>query len=211
MIILNKNIIITGVLAVATLGFAIGSYQTYTQVNTLKSEITAANDSTAALKTQKQTSKNITRSDPNAPTIKITDTRESMYKGDTQTAVLMDSLENILTYKSGKDLKVSYTKYKDSIKGSVWKDLYGTVKSTGEPAIVEFAAQIDTLKKTGSVNDDIQIVSVGDKYIVTLTAEQGGDASAGAVNGSNIYEFEATPIEGGFSVKLAKQLARVDN
>lgn len=209
---MNKNIIVTGVLTLLTLGFAIGAYNSYTEVTSIKSEIEAVKDRTSALSQQSQTEKNNTStSNSEVKGVDITDNRESAYKGNSQTAVLMDDLSAILTYKNGEDLKKSYAKYKTFIQGDVWGDLYGKSKSTGKPAIDQFAKQIDTLEKTGSVEDDVRIVTVGDNFLVTLTAKQGGNASAGAVNGENIYEFLAKPTDNGFNVKLERQLVKVDN
>lgn len=208
---MNKNIIITGILTIATLGLAFGAYQQYNKINELKSEISATNDRASALNVQKQTASTVTHNDHSSAGVEIVDNRESAYKGNSQTAVLVSAIKDSLTYTSGDSLKAAYAKRKDFLTGTIWNDLYGTVKSTGAPAIDQFASQIDTAKKTGSVEDDIQLVSIDGKYYVTLTARQGGDASAGAVNGSNIYEFEATPKSEGFDVKLLHQLVKVDN
>ncbi len=207
---MNKNIIITGIMTIATLGIAFGAYQQSNKINEIKSEISATNDRAAALNVQKQTASNVTHADHSSAGVEIVDNRESAYKGNSQTAIIVDAIKDSLTYNSGDALKETYAKHKGFLTGSIWKDLYGTVKSTGDPAINQFAAQIDNAKKTGSVKDDIQLVSMGGKYYVTLTAHQGGDASAGAVNGSNIYEFEATPKGEGFDVKLLHKLVNID-
>lgn len=209
---MNKQILINGVLTVASLGLLIGTYSNYNTVTKLKSEADSINERASALTIQSQKSSNVHHSTTDIKGVTITDDRASAYTGNAQTAVLVNALTDALTYNNGDDLKAAYAKYKDTLQGSVWSDLYGKVKSTGEPAINQFAAQIDSAKKTGSVQDSVSLVSIdGGKYSVILTADQGGDSSAGAVNGSNIYEFVATPTDNGFDVKLQQQLVKVDN
>ena len=132
---------------------------------------------------------------------KIT-SQNSAYASDTQSGKLVNLLTESLTYSKGSDLSQSFDKNKNSLTGSIWRDVYGKLKSTGEPAINAFASEIDTLKKTSKVSQVNLTKNLDGTYMIILTVTQGGDKASGAVNGSSIYQFQAKPTETGFETTL---------
>ena len=132
---------------------------------------------------------------------KIT-SQNSAYASDTQSGKLVNLLTESLTYSKGSDLRQSFDKNKSSLTGSIWLDIYGKLKSTGEPAINAFASEIDTLKKTSKVSQVNLTKNSDGTYMIILTVTQGGDKATGAVNGSSIYQFQAKPTETGFETTL---------
>lgn len=132
---------------------------------------------------------------------KIT-SQNSAYASDTQSGKLVNLLTESLTYSKGSDLRQSFDKNKNSLTGSIWRDVYGKLKSTGEPAINAFASEIDTLKKTSKVSQVNLTKNLDGTYMIILTVTQGGDKASGAVNGSSIYQIQAKPTESGFETTL---------
>lgn len=132
--------------------------------------------------------------------------QNSAYASDTQSGKLVNLLTESLTYSKGSDLRQSFDKNKNNLTGSIWRDVYGKLKSTGEPAINAFASEIDTLKKTSKVSQVNLTKNLDGTYMIILTVTQGGDKAAGAVNGSSIYQFQAKPIESGFETTLLNVL-----
>lgn len=128
--------------------------------------------------------------------------QNSAYAADTQSGKLVNLLTESLTYSKGSDLRQSFDKNKSILTGSIWSDIYGKLKSTGEPAINAFASEIDTLKKTSKVSQVNLTKNSDGTYMIILTVTQGGDKAAGAVNGSSIYQFQAKPTETGFETTL---------
>ncbi len=128
--------------------------------------------------------------------------QNSAYASDTQSGKLVNLLTESLTYSKGSDLRQSFDKNKNSLTGSIWRDVYGKLKSTGEPAINAFASEIDTLKKTSKVSQVNLTKNLDGTYMIILTVTQGGDKASGAVNGSSIYQFQAKPTESGFETTL---------
>lgn len=197
--------VVSSLVTIFALGIAFVNYQT---ISKLKADRQVISDRIA----RKSNTNLVTNQDKDTPShpigtptvdnsFKIT-SQNSAYASDTQSGKLVNLLTESLTYSKGSDLRQSFDKNKSSLTGSIWHDIYGKLKSTGEPAINAFASEIDTLKKTSKVSQVNLTKNSDGTYTIILTVTQGGDKAAGAVNGSSIYQFQAKPTETGFETTL---------
>lgn len=132
--------------------------------------------------------------------------QNSAYAADTQSGKLVEMITSSLTYANGNDLRTAYDKNKSNLTGSFWSDVYGKLKSSGEPAINAFASEIDTLNKTSKANQATLTKANDGSYTIILTVTQGGNKSSGATHGSSIYQFVSKPTETGFDTTLTNIL-----
>lgn len=129
------------------------------------------------------------------------------YKNNSIISKLNDNLIKALEYKSTKDLTTAYSELKETIKGSFWSDMYGTLKPENTPAVNQFAATIDQQEKTASVESIKIFETETNHYIAIIIEKLDGNRQLKAPIGKNTYQFNIEKQDNTYIVNLQNKLS----